>query len=407
MLRQQPSDGPAVEELSNAVRAWTSLCRPLLLWGAQESRHELNFEAPIRQLRALITDLVENRHYEAALEIMDLTRDVFNVVPTTFEQLEEDARLIAGLSPYTNLKPLQDAINTFEGDPGPLIAALEREGFGPSSIEPAKYLWEAFLQAVKAAHATPSAEQPWRLTRDFAIRLSNIPEAAEAVARLLTGLIQYGERISAAPQILKPLRDNLSFMRSFMVTEPTMENTDVVGPPSKIRSLAFKLFTKRNLRTNPESVQTNRRSNRRLILIGGALFTSAALGAFAFYVDFDQVGLLWSKTSLGVAPPAALGAETTPAVGTGQHLALEGVRYCRFQEERLRIIKTGVQGPEEARAYNLLIVDYNSRCSDFFYKDDDLKRVLAEVSANKNLLEADAKRIMATWPSRTAEAQKK
>jgi hypothetical protein len=91
-----------------------------------------------------------------------------------------------------------------------------------------------------------------------------------------------------------------------------------------------------------------------------------------------------------------------PPVGSGQHLDLNAVRYCHFQQERLRFIKQQVQGPEDARAYNLLIIDYNSRCSDFFYQDSDLKTVLAEVEAKKSLLQMDAKRMMMTWPGHTA-----
>jgi hypothetical protein len=142
-------------------------------------------------------------------------------------------------------------------------------------------------------------------------------------------------------------------------------------------------------------------------LAGLALMTSVVLGVSAFYFGFDQVRSFWSKTSFGAQAPLTLGAETIPPIGTGQHLALEGVRYCHFQEERLRIVKNEVQGAEDARAYNLLIVDYNSRCSDFFYKDDDLKLVLAEVGAKKDLLEADAKRIMSTWSSHATTASPK
>jgi hypothetical protein len=67
------------------------------------------------------------------------------------------------------------------------------------------------------------------------------------------------------------------------------------------------------------------------------------------------------------------------------------------------MVKQEVRGPEDARVYNLLIVDYNSRCSDFFYRDDDLNLVRAEVSAKKELLAADAKSITSTWPGRMAE----
>jgi hypothetical protein len=87
-----------------------------------------------------------------------------------------------------------------------------------------------------------------------------------------------------------------------------------------------------------------------------------------------------------------------PPVLRGEHFSQGNVRYCRFQEERLRLIKEEVQGPEDVGAFNLLAVDYNSRCSDFFYQESDLKIVMAEVIANKSLLEADAKRIVSAWP---------
>jgi hypothetical protein len=142
-----------------------------------------------------------------------------------------------------------------------------------------------------------------------------------------------------------------------------------------------------------------------LVLVAGATLEGFYVG---FDAGFDKVRSLFPKTlvaALFQRPP--LGAEAKPPVGTGQRLALDGVRYCHFQKERLRIIKQEVQGPEDARAYNLLIVDYNSRCSDFFYQDDDLKLVLAEVSARKDLLAADAKRIMSTWPGRMADGPPK
>jgi hypothetical protein len=100
---------------------------------------------------------------------------------------------------------------------------------------------------------------------------------------------------------------------------------------------------------------------------------------------------------LAVAPSAASDPETAPPVGTGQHLGLDGVRYCHYQEERLRLMKPDVLGPEAIRAFNLLAVDYNSRCSDFFYRESDLATVKAEIAANHRRLAADAKRIISSW----------
>jgi hypothetical protein len=78
------------------------------------------------------------------------------------------------------------------------------------------------------------------------------------------------------------------------------------------------------------------------------------------------------------------------------------VRYCRFQEERLRVIKQHVQGVQDIRAYNALANDYNSRCADFLHLDEDLKAVMDELNAMQPSLGADAMRILSSWPWRAA-----
>jgi hypothetical protein len=212
----------------------------------------------------------------------------------------------------------------------------------------------------------------------------------------MMGLLEYGEQTSAPGQILKALRDNLSFMRSFIGFEPPANDIRAF-PKSNEHSLARRLF-RRVRSTHPAGVErTSRRSHRALV----ALLAVTVLGGLcaASYARFDRLRSIWPNASPATPPDvASLGAEMMPPIGTGQHLALDGVRYCHFQQERLNVLKPKVQGAEDARAYNLMIVDYNSRCSDIFYQDSDLKLVLAEVSAKKPLLEADALRIMSTWP---------
>jgi hypothetical protein len=44
----------------------------------------------------------------------------------------------------------------------------------------------------------------------------------------------------------------------------------------------------------------------------------------------------------------------------------------------------------------MLANDYNSRCSNFYYLDEDLKLVTEEVKTKKQILQAE--RILSTWP---------
>jgi hypothetical protein len=134
----------------------------------------------------------------------------------------------------------------------------------------------------------------------------------------------------------------------------------------------------------------------------------AMLAAAALLAMLGLLGVYWTLdpgastvASAPTPPQAKTEPELLPPVGTGQRFVREYVRYCHFQEERLRVVKQQVRGAEDIRAYNTLANDYNSRCSDFFYQDEDLRLVREEVIAKRTLLEADAERILSTWPWRT------
>jgi hypothetical protein len=405
-LRQQPSDTTATEKLGNAAGIWTSLCRPLLLWNADQPDHEIEFNTPIEKLRALIAHLCDNKNYQIAIEVTAATREIFAAVPTTIDQLAEDARLAAGLFFFANMKQLQDVLDQAQGDPAPLVAALEKDGFGPKATEPAQSLWRAFVRATARTNSG-SSELPWKLIHEFALRLSNRPAAAEAVAALLAGLIEHGQTVSAKPVRLKELRNNLRFMQSFIggdsQRDPFFTSLPAQPTDSAVGDLSMRL------RNHFARGFRNFEHRRPRLLVGTAALAALVVSGFAAYQNPDRLrGLLSELSHLADSQQrlASLGGQTMPPVGTGQHLEKDGVRYCYFQKERLRLIKEMTTGPEDARSYNLLIVDYNSRCSDFFYKDEDVNQVLAEVSANKDVLQAEASQIISTWPGHEGEASK-
>src|SRR2546421_9304771 len=188
-IEVQADHAALVEELSDAVLRWSSLSKPLLIWEAHQGHFELAFETPVDHLRLLITNLAEAKHYDVAIKIVDFTREVVNAVPTSIEKLAEDARSLAKLSQYASMKELQDILDELEADADPLILSLESAGFVQTSSEPVKRLWEVFAHAVNATRAPPWSDLPWQMMRDFSLPFSNTPEAATAVASLISGLV--------------------------------------------------------------------------------------------------------------------------------------------------------------------------------------------------------------------------
>jgi hypothetical protein len=361
MLQQGADDDAAVDALAGPLRRWTALWRPLMLIDAARGLLDPEFETAIDQVRLLLDDLSLHQRYEPARKIAALAADMFSPVPGAAEHFDEAAALLRELSLKAAINSLRELIARFDADPALLAAALKKDGFGAKSSAEARELWQAFGLAVESTRSSEFVEQPWMLTRDLAIRLGGSKATARAACRLIGGLIAHGESVPADPAILDALRDDLVQIE----------------------------------RRHPGAMPKKRllRIARRSALAGLAL--AAVAGVFLGYRNFDALRSLartWDRSVLRSER------EIVPPVGKGQHFARASVRYCHFQEERLRVIKEDLHGVEDFRAYNVLANDYNSRCSDFFYQDEDLKIVEQEVDANKKVLDADARRILAGWP---------
>ncbi|WP_108514993.1 hypothetical protein [Bradyrhizobium algeriense] len=148
--------------------------------------------------------------------------------------------------------------------------------------------------------------------------------------------------------------------------------------------------------TVPEGSSRFRHVKKGMLAAAALLAMLGLLGAYWTF-DFGAASSV-ASTPNPPQPKTEPEPELLPPVGNGQRFSREYVRYCHFQGERLRVVKQQVRGPEDIRAFNTLANDYNSRCSDFFYQDEDLRLVKEEVIAKRKLLEADAERILSTWP---------
>lgn len=367
-LQGRPAEIALLEPLARALHDWVVLCRPLMLvaGGAEPGRPELEL-AP-RQIRLLSADLASRGQYGCALQLASIGIDAFFLMPDVVRELHQDMELIARLAQQAKFEPLLDMIDRLQAAPAAVIAALTARPFGDASPEPAKALWEVFLRVLKATDETRPVE-PWRFVRNFAMHLSGDHGAPAAAASVLLGLLRHGEVAGANPDLLGALRQDL-----------------VAVTPGRRKAGSARPGAKAGRRSRPVAAA----------LAGLAL--AAAIAGFAWYRGAGGLPQGWFHAILGKSAEVPSYPEIAPAVGTGQHLALPGVRYCHYQAARLEIIKQAARSPDDVRAYNLLVVDYNSRCSDFFYQDKDLAQVNAEVAARRAQFEADAKRIMAGWP---------
>lgn len=370
-LKQQPDNSIAIDVFKDALERWIALYGPLILLTRQRRQPEPKLAGAIDRVRLLLADLSIEQKYPDAREIADNVRVAFGLTPQATEQFSHGVASVQRLNAEATTRSFHDLIEQLATRPDALVKALESNGFGRRSSQPARKLWKVFCRSIKTAGSPELQGQLWLAIRDLALCLADRPEGARAAAGLLAGLVRHGERTSLEPAILVSLRDGLGLI----------EKTHHVTVRAESHLLE--------------------RYGRWLTFACGVLIGTACGAAAYRYFDTGSARSLVEPAGQVLQHSAAgLGRELIPPLGKDQHLALDYVRYCRFQEERLRIIKGLVQGADDARAFNSLANDYNSRCGNFYYLDDDLKLVMEELGAQHEALEAEAKHIVAAWPWR-------
>jgi hypothetical protein len=140
----------------------------------------------------------------------------------------------------------------------------------------------------------------------------------------------------------------------------------------------------------------------------GLLF--AVVSALAIFVAFERAKrdpISLSQSVGATADVRPLLDEIPPEVGKGQYFSLANIRYCRFQEERIHLIKSALHGSEDVAAFNAIARDFNSRCSDFYFRDSDVATVTTELASQHQRLSTEASKIVAGWPSHAVALSEK
>lgn len=101
--------------------------------------------------------------------------------------------------------------------------------------------------------------------------------------------------------------------------------------------------------------------------------------------------------STGSAGTANQQVEEKPPVGTGLILTISQIRFCEYERVRMETLEPLIDHWFAAQKFREQVADYNSRCSNFRYRNDALQRVQAEVPGMKPALESQGKAIYANW----------
>ncbi len=210
-LSRAPGEATA-EAFISELRAWAELTAPERLADAAAGLDHEASAAKARRWRGLTQRLASGdaAAMEAGASVAEALMQALGDLPGFAVLLRRDrdtyTAVVRDRAQAAAFSPLQELIQRFTAEPGPLIQALfGYAGFGPKSLAQAEELWTAFVSVRAVA---PESRRPFDLLSELAVRLG-AHGSPPAELLLIQGLItaaQAGPEASDLPEVLRDLR---------------------------------------------------------------------------------------------------------------------------------------------------------------------------------------------------------
>jgi hypothetical protein len=359
-------------------------------------------DAQARRLYLHVRDLCiwlanEKKQFDIARKLTQACAEVFKELPRSIGQMKEESELLAQLHNQQKaaklLEPLGKACEEAQQNHRPLEQEIVRNGFGPASSGIAKTLYDAFAEAVRATSSTDIADLPWRLVRSVAISLNNESRAPKAAAALIDGLMQFfGGRQPSSEVVI--LLENDYQACTKMVIQADLENSLSAGQLNTAARLVNQLLALEKDADEVAALQkayaviAGRRRSKN-IKVGFWIAAAAVVLLLVITSQNNRPTYRSSSTQAEIDWPTQFNVdEDRPPIGTGLNFTQANIRYCEFQGIRLEALRSLVSSADVS-AFNVLIEDWNSRCSRYRYRPSDKNPIDAEVVARRSDLQAE------------------
>jgi tetratricopeptide (TPR) repeat protein len=428
-IRKNPKPDATYSKLEKAIRFWIALVRPVQTYEAYRQREDATTREMYGTVRQLALDLSnEQREFESAAKVVSIASAVFGHLPRAADQMADDTKQLAELRndklADELLTPLLQACEQANNSHRTIEGELLKAGFGPGAVGSVKSTFDKFILAVDSTAKLPFSDAPWRLVRSIAISLNNDSSSPQAADRIIQGLLDHATHRPPTPETLAMLREDQRAVRKNQVENDLTKNLQA-QKWRETEQLAERLLGLETDEENLKAVRTirdaaaaKRKANTRvqwfwgIVIVGGGIWAILANGG-STTTQTSQYRPPPSFSSAQTWPQATAPSQTTfpppqrsesldtgetmPAVGTGLALTRANIRYCAFQRVRIEAARPLVQAGVQGQRFSAAVDDYNSRCSDYRYRQNDKEAVDAELLGKRYSLESEGRALAASW----------
>lgn len=430
VIRKDPKPDATYRKLDKALRFWIALVRPIQTYENYRQREDAATREMYGTVRQLALDLSnEQREFVCAAKVVSIASGVFGHLPRAADQMADDTKQLAELRndklADELLTPLLQACEQANNSHRTIESELLKAGFGPGAVGSMKSIFDKFVAAVDSTEKLPFSDAPWRLVRSIAISLNNDSSSPQAADRIIQGLLDHATHRPPTLETIAMLREDQRAVRKNHVENDLTKNLQAQKWKETER-LAERLLTLETDEENLKAVRTirdaaaaKRKANARvlwfwgLVIVGGGIWAVLANNGSSSGPQTTQYRpspsysntQAWPQTtapSQTTFPPPQRSdsfdtGETMPALGTGLALTRANIRYCAYQRVRIEAARPLVQAGVQGQRFSAAVDDYNSRCSDYRYRQSDKDAVDAELLGKRYSLESEGRALAASW----------
>ncbi len=432
------------EALAACLHCWDTVRQPIQLWDEAQGIDEPESRALGGKLRDLCIELAnEHSAYDAALVISRALHEAFGELPGMRDLFAEDIGTLdelAGQARVTAIvAPVMDALTAMAAKPTVTARNLDAWIGSPVRKDPGK-LRAAFETALDKLRGE-DAGVPAMNIRSLTLDLHNDHTLSDAALRLTLWLLSYRARLPGSV-VTKLLEDQTTLQR--IVWQNELKSTLDRGDLDVAETLVSNLLgtaTDAEDRKLMQSVRTgiaSRRGSRSRGRWGWGI--AAAFVAFLIFSENNGKKSAYADTSTytttstEAAPPAAdvmdtsvadssadvtapsatettdatapaavadsdTKEETQPAALLGQSLSMPELRYCRRQKERITAASAAVDNSvaSEIDGFNAAVNDFNGKCGNFKYMQNDMTTVTSEIETDAAKLADEGRAMVQGW----------
>lgn len=423
-IRRTPDQaGSRIQTIVALLADWDEINQPVQRLEQAQGHEEPRSAALCHDMRELCLFLAnEQGQHEAALTLTSALLDTFPELESVAANLREDVStlkdIVARTGVEAQLAPLYEALTAATKKLSAVRGQLKSGGVRIKR-GPLAELLNALDHVLAKARSVEAKGMAWEAVRGFAITLNNDHGDADAALALLE---QLSKRTPPTRDHASRLaRDREAAQRNVLSRDLKARIDDpyaAIAIIQKLLPLSSAEDAQELLRLKARLEQEiSRRYRKRWViaLVIGAIGIWALIenGGVANFMPRSSpprtTSLALPAPSSSTAPRAPAPSSTTtrtptdsypeqvPRAVAGQTLSKPEIRYCLYQYERIGFIDPQVRGTTETFRFNQLVDDYNARCSQFSYRSGALAPIEREVARRRDVLRADAQRIINGW----------